>query len=52
MKAIEESFEGSGILVTQANVSFQAPVLATHFLKIGDQYKCLVKLIETMETAK
>ena len=51
-KAIVESFVGSGILVTQANVSLQKSGLAGQLLKIKDQYKCLVKLIEKMESAK
>ena len=52
MKAIEESFVGSGILVTQAKVSLQKSGLAGQLLKFKDQYKCLVKLIEKMESAK
>ena len=47
-----ESFEGPGILVTQAKVSLQTTVLTTQLLKIKDQYECLVKLIKTMESAK
>ena len=47
-----ESFVGSGILVTQAKVSLQKNSLAGQLLKIKDQYKCLVKLIEKMESAK
>ena len=45
VKAIVESFVGSGILVTQAKVSFQKSGLAGQLLKIEDQYECLVKLI-------
>ena len=52
MKAIVESFAGSGILVTQAKVSLQKSGLAGQLLKIEDQYECLVKLIEKMESAK
>ena len=52
VKAIVESFVGSGILVTQAKVSLQKSVLAGQLLKIKDQYECLVKLIEKMESAK
>ena len=52
MKAIVESFVGSGILVTQAKVSLQKSALAGQLLKIKDQYECLVKLIEKMESAK
>ena len=51
VKTIVESFVGSGILVTRANVSLQSG-LAGQLLKIKDQYECLVKLIEKMETAK
>ena len=51
-KAIVESFVGSGILVTQAKVSLQKSGLAGQPLKIKDQYECLVKLIEMMESAK
>ena len=52
VKAIVESFVGSGILVTQAKVSLQKSGLADQLLKIKDQYECLVKLIEKMESAK
>ena len=52
VKAIVESFVGSGILVTQAKVSLQKSGLAGQLLKIKDQYECLVKLIEKMEIAK
>ena len=52
VKAIVESFVGSGILVTQAKVSLQKRGLAGQLLKIKDQYECLVKLIEKMESAK
>ena len=51
-KAIVESFVGSGILVTQAKVSLQKSGLAGQLLKIKNQYECLVKLIEKMESAK
>ena len=46
VKAIAESFVGSGILVTQAKVSLQKRGLAGQLLKIKDQYECLVKLIK------
>ena len=52
MKAIVESFVGCGILVTQAKVSLQISGLAGQLLRIKDQYECLVKLIEKMESAK
>ena len=52
VKAIVESFIGSGILLTQAKVSLQKSGLAGQLLKIEDQYECLVKLIEKMESAK
>ena len=52
VKAIVESFVGSGILVTEAKVSLQKSGLAGQLLKIKDQYECLVKLIEKMESAK
>ena len=52
VKAIVASFVGSGILVTQAKVSLQKGGLAGQLLKIKDQYECLVKLIEKMESAK
>ena len=52
VKAIVESFVGSGILLTQAKVSLQKSGLAGQLLKIKDQYKCLVKLIEKMKIAK
>ena len=51
MKAIVESFVGSGILVAQAKVSLQKSGLAGQLLKIKDQYECLVKLIEKMKSA-
>ena len=51
MKAIVESFEGSGIIVTQAKVSLQTTDIATK-LQIKDQYEYLVKLKEMIESAK
>ena len=47
-----KSFVGSGILVTQAKVNLQKYGLASQLVKIKDQYECLVKLIEKMESAK
>ena len=52
VKAIVEGFVGSETLVTQSKVSLQKSDLAGQLLKIKDQYKCLVKLIEKMESAK
>ena len=52
VKAVVESFVGSGILITQAKVSLQKSGLAGQLLKIKNQYECLVKLIEKMESAK
>ena len=52
VKTIVESFVGSGILVTQAKVSLQKSGLAGQMLKINNQYECLVKLTEKMESAK
>ena len=52
VKAIVESFVGFKNLVTQAKVSVQKSGLADQPLKIKDQYECLVKLIEKMESAK
>ena len=52
LEAIVESFVGCGILVTQAKVSLQISGLAGQLLRIKDQYECLVKLIEKMESAK
>ena len=52
MKAIVESFEGSGISITQAKISLQATGLVTQFLKIKGKYKCVIKLTEMMESAK
>ena len=49
---VEEGFEVSSILVNPANVSFPTTSLGTQHLKIKDQYKCLVKFVETMESAK
>ena len=43
MKAILERFEGFVILVAQPTVQL---------LKFKDQYNCLVKLLETMESVK
>ena len=45
VKAIVESFVGSGILVTQAKVGLQKSGLAGQLLKIKDQYECLVKRV-------
>ena len=50
MKAIVD--EWPGILVTQAKVSLQAIGLATQLPKIKEQYECLIKLAETMESSK
>ena len=52
MKAIVESFEESGILVTQTKASLQTTDIATQLLKVKDQYECLVKLMETMKSAQ
>ena len=52
VKAIVESFVGSGIFVPQVKVSWQKSGLAGQMLKIKDRYECLVKLIEKMESAK
>ena len=52
VKVIVESFVSSGILVTQTKVSLLKSGLAGQLLKINDRYKCLVKLIEKMESAK
>ena len=52
MKAVVKSFEGSGILATQAKVILQTTGLSTQLIKIKDQYECLVKLAETIESAK
>ena len=52
VKAIVESFVGSGNMVTQAKISLQKSGLAVQLLKIKDQYKCLVKLTEKLESAK
>ena len=52
VKAIVESFVGSGILATQAKVSLQKSDLAGQLLKLKDLYECLVKLIEKMESVK
>ena len=52
MKTIVENFEGSGVLVSQAKDNLQIPCLADQLLKIIDHYECLVRLIETMESAE
>ena len=52
VKAMVESFVGSGILVTQAKASLQKRGIAGQLLKIKDQCECLVKLIEKRESAK
>ena len=52
VKAIVESFKGSGILVTQAKVGLEKSDLAGQLLKSKDQYECLVKVIEKKESAK
>ena len=51
VKAIEEDFKGFGVLVNQANDNLQTPGLADQLLKIKDQYECIIKLVETMESA-
>ena len=52
VKAIVESMVCSEILVNQAKVSLQKSGLTGQLLKIKDQYECLFKLIEKMESAK
>ena len=53
VKAIEENFVGSGILVTLAKISMQKSGLTGQLLKIKDLYECLiVKFIEKIECAK
>ena len=52
VKVIVENFVGTGVLVTQAKVSLQKSGLAGQLLKIKEQYECLAKLIEKMESAK
>ena len=52
VKPIVQSFEESGILATQANISLQTTGVATHFLKLKHQHKCLIKLIEILESVK
>ena len=52
VKAIMESFVHFEILVTQAKICLQKSGLAGQLLKIKDQYECLIKLIEKMESAK
>ena len=45
-------FVDSAILVTQTKVSLRKGGLTGQLLKFKDQYKCLFKLIEKMESAK
>ena len=52
VNTIVESFVGCEILVTQAKISLHKSGLAGQLLKIKNQYECLVKLIEKMESAK
>ena len=52
VKAIVENFVVSEILSAQTKVSLQNNGLAGQLLKIKDQYECLVKLIEKMESVK
>ena len=52
VKANVESFVGYAILVTQVKVSLQKSDLAGQLLKIKDQYECVVKLMEKMESEK
>ena len=52
VKAIVESFVGSGILVIQAKITLQKSSFASQMLKIRDHYECQVKLIEKMVSAK
>ena len=52
VKATVESFVGSGILVTHTKVNLQKSGLTGQLFKIKNQYECLVKLIEKMESAK
>ena len=52
VKEIVKSVEGSDILVVEAKVNLQTADLATQLFKFKDQYECLVRLVETMESAK
>ena len=52
VKAIVESFVGCGILKTQAKVSLQKSGSVGQLLKSKNQYECLIKLTEKMESAK
>ena len=52
VKPTVDSFEGSNILVTQAKANVLSTGLDTLLLKIKDQYECLVKHIEKMESVK
>ena len=52
VKVIVESFVGSEILVTKAKFILQKSGLAGQLLKIKDQYECLVKRVEKLESAK
>ena len=52
VKAIVESFEGSGILVTQAKVSQKTTGLGTPLLHIKEKNEYLAKRIKTMKSAK
>ena len=51
VEAIAESFQESGILVTQPKVNLQTTTLATQLLKIKDQSECLIQLIVTIDSA-
>jgi len=43
VKVIVDSFEGSGVSLTQTKVSSQTTGLAGQLLKIKDQYECNVR---------
>ena len=47
-----ENSEEFGALVTKAKENLQTRGLSDQLLRIKDQYKCLVKLTEIMESAK
>lgn len=51
VSAIVANFEGSGVLVTKAQQSVQAPLLNVHLLEIKEQYSELASLVSRMEAA-
>ena len=50
VKAVEESFEGSGVLATKAKAGLQTLDFAVQLIKVMHQYEFLISLIEIVQS--